>query len=109
MTKFVFMLIKSVSKLTGLISFSLMLLIFQTGCTKKYDESRSSGEQTYTLYRSIEFTQGFRNDYAYFKTVGEAPDYNKKNCENVSEYLNSTQKYRSVPIKFWCEKGEFKE
>lgn len=87
-----------------LIGTITVLLIFS--CEKKEPNSE---DEIYTLYRGGVIKTELRIHYATFETKGEKPDWNKSNCEEISEHLNSVQKLRFNPVKFWCEKGEYHE
>ncbi len=83
--------------------FVLTLFFMASSCSK------SSSENIYTLYRGGAIAKDLRIHYATFETKGEADDWNKSNCEEVSDFLNEKQKIQAIPVRFWCEKGSFRE
>lgn len=86
-----------------LLAFAILII---TGCTQ---EEKSSTSEIYTLYRGGALDKSLRIHYATFPTKGEKTDWNKENCERIAEYLNKEEKYKTYPVKFWCEKGDFRE
>ena len=85
------------------------LLFFGTSCKKALPPEKASGEHIYTLYRGGAILKSVRINVATFETIGENITFNMENCELVASILNETQKNIPNPVKFWCEKGEYKE
>lgn len=86
----------------------LICIVVLPACEEKDPESKS-GSHIYTLYRGGALDKSMRMQFALFPTKGEKAEWNKENCEKISDHLNETQKHVSYPVKFWCEKGEFSE
>lgn len=61
----------------------------------------------YTLYRDGMLDKSIRIHWATFdnESESEKQGFNKKNCENISDYYNN----QNLAVRFWCEKGKFKE
>ena len=74
----------------------------------------------YTLYRTgVDLTSGAHDEtlrihIATFDANQDSP-YNQANCEFSTEYFNANQPhyrgsmYSAIKIKYWCEKGRFRE
>lgn len=60
---------------------------------------------TYTLYRDS-IIQDLRIHVATFNAVDNKESFNKGNCETAK---NLFQSQAGVEVKYWCEKGVFKE
>ena len=63
-----------------------------------------SNSETYTLYRGSVTGPNMRIHLATFD-ADEPGGYNQENCFKVAELFQSQP---NVLVKFWCEKGRFK-
>lgn len=76
---------------------ALAMLIFATGC--KADST------FYTLYRSSVLDADMRLHVATFDAK-EDEGYNMENCQIAAELF---ARQPGVTVRYWCEKGRFRE
>jgi hypothetical protein len=74
-----------------------LILVIVTGC---------KDDVTYTLYRSSVLDINSRIHVATFDTKKESAEYNNENCKIAAELFENQPKVR---VKYWCEKGSYKE
>ena len=74
------------------------------GIGKKQDKSK-----VYTLYRSGAVDKNIRLHFASFDADdgSNSEAYNRQNCEKTKILLS--QVTEAFPVKYWCEKGYYKE
>lgn len=64
-----------------------------------------SEDQVYTLYRNSITDPGYRIHVATFD-ADEPDTYNQENCEIARELF---RRQSGVKVRYWCEKGYFKD
>ena len=87
----------------------LFLVLSLSACNGKDSQDKASGKNVYTLYRSGAVIQSVRIHVATFETAGESEYWNKDNCEQVAGILDQAKTKEKYPVRFWCEKGRYKE
>jgi hypothetical protein len=69
----------------------------------------------YTLYRNSSLDPAARIQWASFDAAdngGGSGDYNRQNCEMTVDLLRANLRRLNdgdEPIRFWCEKGAYRE
>jgi hypothetical protein len=84
----------------------LLVLLLVPACTRI--GMRVSASRVYTLYSNSAFTDE-RVHIATFDASQRDPSYNAVNCEQVRALEEEAAEGRPVELKFWCEKGYYRE
>jgi hypothetical protein len=79
-------------------TIALVLFLLLSGCNKPSD--------TYTLYRNSPLDFSMRIHMATFDAEDNVKNYNQENCEIVKEAMIDRP---NITIRYWCEKGKFRE
>lgn len=88
-------------------SFFLFLLILTpllSSCTNK------NTPDTYSLIRDGAIMKDVRIHIATFDNKSEKLSFNKDNCMSSADFFNlEVKRHGTFDVKYWCEKGNFKE
>lgn len=82
----------------------LFLTFLLTSCTNK------NTPDTYSLIRDGAILKDVRIHVATFDNKSEKLSFNKDNCMVSADFFNLEVKtHGTFDVKYWCEKGNFKE